>query len=181
MALAVEVELKDGYTADHCSRLQALSYATDQELGLSSTELYRLNYGAYLHDLGKVTVPIEILQKPAKLTAEEWTIMKRHPTTGREMLAATVLGDVGPLVEQHHERFDGSGYPYGLVGDDILPGAYIIAVADTYDAMTTDKVYRKDLGPKVSFAELTKYAGIHYAKEVVEAFFAAVKRTEATL
>ena len=178
MALAVEVELKDGYTADHCRRLQTLSYATGQELGLSSGELYRLNYGAYLHDLGKVRIPLEILQKPAKLTSEEWLVMKGHPTFGREMLVTTLLDDVGPLVEQHHERFDGSGYPYGLAKDEVVPGAYIVAVADTYDAMTTDRVYRKALSPEVSFAELTKYAGTHYPKEVVKAFFSAVKRVE---
>ena len=178
MALAVEVELKDGYTADHCRRLQTLSYATGQELNLGSSELYRLNYGAYLHDLGKVRIPLEILQKPAKLTSEEWVVMKGHPTFGREMLATTLLENVGPLVEQHHERFDGSGYPYGLASNEVLPGAYIVAVADTYDAMTTDRVYRKALSPEVSLVELKKYAGIHYPKEVVKAFFSAVKRVE---
>jgi HD-GYP domain-containing protein (c-di-GMP phosphodiesterase class II) len=178
MALAVEVELKDGYTSDHCNRLQSLSYATGQELALSSSDLYRLNYGAYLHDLGKVRIPLEILQKPAKLTSEEWDVMKKHPTFGREMLGPTLLKDIGPLVEQHHERFDGSGYPYGLSNDEVLIGAYIVAVADTYDAMTTDRVYRKALSPEVSFAELEKYAGTHYPREVVKAFFSAVKRIE---
>ena len=178
MNLAVEVELKDGYTADHCRRLQELSNATGQELGLSATSLYHLNYGAYLHDVGKVKVPIEILQKPSKLDPDEWTIIKQHPSFGRELLEPTFMNVAAPIVEQHHERLDGSGYPYGLAGDNIRVESYIVAVADTYDAMTTDRSYRKALSPELAFTELEKYADIHYPEEVVKAFFSAVKRTE---
>jgi HD-GYP domain-containing protein (c-di-GMP phosphodiesterase class II) len=178
MHLAVEVEQKDGYTSEHCLRLQKLSYATGQKLTLEPYRLHRLNYGAYLHDLGKVRVPIEILQKPAKLTPEEWEVIKQHPTYGREMLSATPLGDIGCVVEQHHERLDGSGYPLALSKENILVESYIVAVADTYDAMTTDRPYRKALAPEVAFAELEKYAGVHYPKEVVKAFSSAVKQVE---
>jgi HD-GYP domain-containing protein (c-di-GMP phosphodiesterase class II) len=178
MSLAVEVECKDGYTSEHCLRLQELSYATGQELALEPFRLHRLNYGSYLHDLGKVRVPIEILQKPAKLAPEEWEVIKQHPTYGREMLSGTPLNDIGCIVEQHHERLDGSGYPYALSGENILVESYIVAVADTYDAMTTDRPYRKALSPEVAFAELEKYAGIHYPLEVVKAFSSAVKRVE---
>jgi HD-GYP domain-containing protein (c-di-GMP phosphodiesterase class II) len=178
MRLAVEVELKDGYTSEHCQRLEKLSYATGQELALEPYRLHRLNYGSYLHDLGKVRVPIEILQKPAKLTSEEWQVIKQHPTYGREMLKATPLDDIGSIVEQHHERLDGSGYPFGLSSENILVESYIVAVADTYDAMTTDRPYRKALAPEIAFAELEKYAGIHYPLEVVKAFSSAVKRVE---
>ena len=172
--LAVEVELKDGYTSDHCRRIQHLSYATGQALGLSAEQLYRLDYGAYFHDVGKLEVPEEILQKPGKLTPEEWCVIKEHPRAGYNILKGTYLEAAGKIVEQHHERFDGSGYPYGLRGDDILTEAYIVAVADTFDAMTTDRPYRKALSAEVAFTEIRKYAGIHYPVEVVEAFFRAV-------
>ena len=173
MHLAVEVEQKDGYTADHCRRLQKLSHATAEVLGLGSNQLYRLNYGAYLHDLGKVKIPLEILQKPTKLTSQEWSIVKRHPIDGRALLHGTQLEEAGIILEQHHERFDGSGYPYGLQGNQVLIESYIVAVADTYDAMTTDRPYRKALSQEEAFAELQKYTGIHYPEEVVEAFLVA--------
>ena len=166
--------MKDGYTADHCRRLQRLGCATGQQLGLSQAELYRLDFGSLLHDVGKVKVPVEILQKSGKLTPEEWTIIKQHPTMGCEVLNATFLKEAGIVVEQHHERMDGSGYPYGLSGKDILTESYVVAVADTYDAMTTDRPYRKALSDEVAFEEIRKYGGVHYPREVVDAFFAAV-------
>ncbi len=176
MRLAVDVEVRDGYTAEHCERLQTLAYATGQELGLSSERLHLLDYGAYLHDIGKIKVPLEILQKPAALNASEWQIVKQHPTFGRELLETTFLSDAGTIVEQHHERLDGSGYPHGLAGDDILVESSIVAVADTYDAMTTDRPYRRALRPEEAFRELERYAGHHYPKEVVAAFVSALGR-----
>ena len=94
---------------------------------------------------------------------------------GCEVLNATFLKEAGIVVEQHHERMDGSGYPYGLSGKDILTESYIVAVADTYDAMTTDRPYRKALSDEVAFEEIRKYAGVHFPKEVIDAFFAAVE------
>jgi HD-GYP domain-containing protein (c-di-GMP phosphodiesterase class II) len=173
MRLAVEVELKDGYTAGHCLRLQKLSFATGRELGLSSHQLHLLDHGAYLHDVGKVKVPLEILQKPTSLTAAEWAWIKRHPTFGREMLEPTFVRGSGAIVEQHHERLDGSGYPFGLSGDEILTESYIVAIVDAYDAMTTDRTYRKALPAGEAESELQRYAGIHYPKELVTAFLAA--------
>ncbi len=176
MRLAVEVEIKDGYTSEHCRRLQVLSYAAGQELGLPQDRLYLLDYGAYLHDVGKVRVPASVLQKPSALTRAEWALMKKHPIFGRELLEKTYLKRAGTIVEQHHERFDGSGYPYALTRDEILPESYIVAVADTYDAMTTDRPYRRASPPEQAFAELRKYAGIYYPAEVVEAFISIVKK-----
>ena len=176
MRLAVEVEVKDGYTAEHCRRLQVLSYAAGQELGLTQDRLYLLDYGAYLHDVGKVKVPAHILQKPSALTRAEWALMKKHPIFGRELLEKTYLKRAGTIVEQHHERFDGSGYPYALSKDNILLESYIVAVADTYDAMTTDRPYRRASSPEHAFAELRKYAGIYYPKEVVRAFISVVRK-----
>ena len=173
--LAVEVEMKDGYTADHCLRLQSLSYAIGQEFGLGSKRLHILDYGAYLHDVGKIRVPLAILNKPAKLTPEEWEVIKKHPTYGRELLDQTFMKAAGTIVEQHHERSDGSGYPHGLSGDEILIESSIVAVADTFDAMTTNRPYRKASTQAEALAEIRKYAGIHYPKEVVKAFCSATK------
>ena len=173
--LAVEVELKDGYTAYHCERLHDLSFSTGQVLDLPSDRLMLLGYGAYLHDVGKIRVPLAILTKPGKLTAREWKVIKKHPTYGRELLAQTFMKEAGTIVEQHHERSDGSGYPKGLLGNDILIESYIVAVADTFDAMTTDRPYRKASTQAEALAELRKYAGIHYPKEVVKAFCSSLK------
>ncbi len=178
MRLAVEVEEKDGYTSEHCARLRDLSNATARNLALDVDQCYRLSYGAYLHDVGKLKVPLDILQKPTSLTPEEWAVIKQHPTYGRELLGGTLLADVGVIVEQHHERMDGSGYPYGLSHGEILTESYIVAVADTYDAMTTDRPYRAALAPAVAFAELEKFADVHYPREVVCAFRAAVAVVE---
>lgn len=168
--LAVEVELKDGYTAGHCERLQELSYQTGVKLGLSTTELHRLAFGAYLHDVGKIRVPLVILNKPGKLMPDEWSVIKKHPEYGRELLSSTSMHEAGTIVEQHHERFDGSGYPYGLAGNDILVEAAIVAVADTFDAMTTTRPYRAAVSPTEALAEIHRHANIHYPEEIVSAF-----------
>lgn len=178
MKLAVEVEERDGYTAEHCLRLQRLSFATGKAVGLNAHRLHLLDYGSYLHDVGKAKVPVEILQKPSSLTAEEWLIIKEHPRFGRELIEPTFIRDAGPIVEQHHERMDGSGYPFGLRGDEILTEAYIVAIADTYDAMTTDRSYRKALPAESAFAELRRFADIHYPSEIVEAFMEVVGTIE---
>lgn len=177
--LAVEVELKDGYTADHCLRLQDLAYAAAHELGLPPARLRLLDYGAFLHDVGKLYVPLSILNKPGRLTPEEWTVIKKHPTYGRELLAPTFLRDAGGIVEQHHERLDGSGYPFGLAKDDVLIESYIVAVADTFDAMTTDRPYARARTEEEALAELERLAGIHYPEEVIRAFRAGLRRFKA--
>jgi len=173
--LAEEVEQKDGYTAEHCSRLQRLSKRTGKLLHLSADRMLKLGLGARLHDLGKVNVPLEILQKPSKLNALEWEVIKKHPTYGRQLLENSNMEGVGIIIEQHHERMDGSGYPFGLKGNEILTESYIVAVADTFDAMTTNRPYRKALSEKTAFEELNKYADKHYPKVVVDAFIEANK------
>jgi HD-GYP domain-containing protein (c-di-GMP phosphodiesterase class II) len=180
MRLAVEVELKDGYTSGHCLRLQRLSFATGKEVGLDSHRLYLLDHGAYLHDVGKVRVPVEILQKPAALTEDEWMVIRQHPTFGREMLEPTFVRAAGQIVEQHHERMDGSGYPFGLGSEEILPESYIVAIVDTYDAMTTDRVYRAALPAAEARTELIAKSGIHFPRELVKAFLSTVDRLEPT-
>ncbi|MEW8986111.1 MAG: HD-GYP domain-containing protein, partial [Bacillus sp. (in: firmicutes)] len=172
--LAVMVEEKDGYTAEHCERIKELSMLIGTKMELTTDELYILNLGAFLHDIGKVKVPDHILNKPGKLTDEEYEIMKMHTTWGRETLENTNIPELikaGKIVEQHHERFDGKGYPKQLQGDEILIQAAIISVVDTFDAMTTDRVYRKGLSVDTALAELERNIGTMFHPKVVETFF----------
>lgn len=169
---AVQIEQKDGYTADHCDRIKELSMMVGEVLELSSDEIYILNLAAYLHDIGKVKVPIEILNKPSKLTEDEYEIMKQHTTWGNEILTATnriELIKAGAIVEQHHERFDGKGYPNNLKGDEISLEAAIISVVDAFDAMTSDRVYRKGMDIEMALAEIERNKGKMFNPQVVEA------------
>ncbi|WP_442598555.1 HD domain-containing phosphohydrolase [Neobacillus sp. D3-1R] len=174
MDLAVSVEQKDGYTADHCNRIKELSMMVGEVMGLSPDELYILNLAAFLHDIGKIKVPNEILNKPAGLTDDEYEIMKQHTTWGRETLTATEIVDLvkaGEIVEQHHERFDGKGYPNQLKGEEIRIEAAIITVVDAFDAMTSDRVYRKGMEKDIALNEIMKNKGTMFHPLVVDAFF----------
>lgn len=168
--LAVSVEEKDGYTRDHCRRIRDLSMAVGTRLGLNPLQQYHLYHGSFLHDLGKVGVPDQILRKPGALTAAEWEIMKQHPTIGGQMLSATLFAGSAFILEQHHERIDGSGYPLGLTGDQISVEAQIVAVVDSFDAMTTDRVYRPGMPKEVAVRELESLAGRLFSTNIVEAF-----------
>lgn len=168
--MTLAVEEKDGYTAEHCRRIQDLSDRIGRQLQLPPVRLDVLLYGSYLHDLGKVGVPDSILNKPESLTPEEWEIMKQHPVLGRDMVMRTPAAPAAYILEQHHERLDGSGYPRGLKGDEITLEAQIVAVADTYDAMTSDRVYRKGMSKADAVAELRRCAGRLFREDVVNAF-----------
>jgi len=173
MDLAVSIAEKDGYTVDHCSRINRLSMLMGEELGFNAKQLLVLNKASFLHDVGKVQVPLAILQKPSKLTSEEWEIMKKHTIYGREILEKTklpVLVDAGPIVEQHHERYDGKGYPYGLKKQEISLEASIIAVVDSYDAMTTDRVYQKGRSKEDALEEILRCRGTMYNPDIVDLF-----------
>lgn len=158
-----------GETEEHCSRMRQLSYAMGRTLGLSQHRLHLLDYAAYFHDIGKIDVPNEILQKPGALNTAEWNIIKQHPGFGRALLDGTFIEEASEIVEQHHECLDGSGYPYGLTAPDILLEASIISVADAYDAMTSSRPYRPALSRAEAVSELKRYAGRHYPEEVVAA------------
>lgn len=173
--LADEVELKDKGAAEHCKRVRDLSLQMGRRLGLPDHRLLLLDHGAYLHDVGKVEVPLEILLKPAALTAQEWDVIKMHPIYGQRMVKKTFLKDVGPIIEQHHERFDGSGYPYGLAGEDVLLESYIVAVADAFDAMTTSRPYHQAMTQQQAVAEIERGRGRFYPDKVVLAFLASVE------
>jgi HD-GYP domain-containing protein (c-di-GMP phosphodiesterase class II) len=130
-----------------------------------------LEFGSLLHDIGKIGVPDAILRKPAKLTEAEWIKMREHPLHGQRILQGIqFLEGAARVVAQHHERWDGSGYPHGLRGDEIDLNARIFAVADAFDAMTSDRVYRRGRQYEVAAAELDAFAGRQFDPEVVEAF-----------
>lgn len=137
------IESADSYTHGHCERVAAYAEQVAVALGLSDTELTTIRLGAYLHDLGKVKVPHEILNKPGRLTAEEFAVIKRHPAWGVELLAEVEFPwDLKPIIRWHHEKHDGSGYPDGLAGDRIPLAAQIIGIVDVFDALTTTRSYR---------------------------------------
>jgi HD-GYP domain-containing protein (c-di-GMP phosphodiesterase class II) len=149
-ALANAVEARDAYTGHHAERVAAYGLELARAAGLALAEDPQTEFGFLLHDVGKVAVPDAILFKPAPLTAEERLLMEQHPMIGWEILRdIDFLGDAKLVVRHHHERWDGRGYPDGLSGDDIAPAARLFAVADTLDALTTDRPYR----PAGSFAD----------------------------
>ena len=124
-----------------------------------------------MHDIGKIGVPDDILRKPGELTEQEWALMKRHPVIGAEILALVrPLHRVIPIVKHHQERYDGTGYPDGLAGEEIPLGARILAVVDAYSAMTDDRAYRRGLAPEQAFEELKRGAGTQFDPKVVEEF-----------
>ncbi|MGH4119598.1 HD domain-containing phosphohydrolase [Clostridium sp.] len=164
------VEEKDLYTHGHGLRVRNYTMKISKLLGLSGNRFENIIIASLCHDIGKVFVPIEILNKPGKLTKEEFDFIKKHPTDGAKMTQGTFMENLDQMIVQHHERIDGSGYPNGLKGDEILLEAKIIALADSFDAMTSDRSYRKAMDNQVAFNELKSLSGIHYDKKVVEAF-----------
>jgi putative nucleotidyltransferase with HDIG domain len=140
------IESKDRYTRGHCQRVAFFACVLADSAGFNARSLFWFRIGALLHDIGKIIVPTEVLNKPGKLTEEEWAIMKRHPQAGLELVADIDFpGDIRAIIRNHHERWDGKGYPDGLAGGDIPLAARILCVADVYDALTTTRSYRAGL------------------------------------
>lgn len=162
---------RDAETYEHSKRVALFSLRLARELALERAEIESLALGALLHDIGKIRVPDAILHKPGKLNPEEWRRMRNHPLYGRQILSGMkFLEGASRVVVQHHEKWDGSGYPWGLAGKEIDRNARIFAVADAYDAMTSDRVYRAGLTYEAAAAELNQGAGTHFDPRVVEAF-----------
>ena len=168
--LAEALDVRDTGTAQHSQTVGHYSKLMARELSLAPHRVERLRIAGVLHDIGKIGVPDAILRKPGKLNDEEWTHMRRHPETGARILGGSGLDDIREWVLAHHERPDGRGYPRGLKASEIPLEARILAVADAYEAMTADRVYRKALGPEIARAELIRCAGSQFDADVVAAF-----------
>jgi HD-GYP domain-containing protein (c-di-GMP phosphodiesterase class II) len=173
--LVKNVEKKDIYTNNHNLRVEDYSVKIAKKLRLSSERLENLIFSSTFHDIGKIFVPDEILNKTGRLTEEEFNLIKRHPIDGEKMAQGTFMENLSKIISQHHERIDGTGYPNGLKGDEILLEAKIIALADSYDAMTSDRSYRKAMDSSVAFKELKSLSGIHYDESVLKAFEEVLK------
>lgn len=170
-SLNMAIEAKDMYTAGHCDRVTEYSLAIADEIGMNDKEKVRLIYGATVHDIGKIGIPGTIINKPGKLSDEEFERIKSHPEKGFNILKEIhFLEDSIPIVYQHHERYDGKGYPQGLAGEEIDLSARIVAIADTYDAMTSDRAYRQALTSDVALAEIKRNSGSQFDPMLVEAF-----------
>jgi diguanylate cyclase (GGDEF)-like protein len=179
-ALAAALEARDGYTAEHARSVVTLAVAVGEELGLDPRMLRDVRLGATFHDIGKIAVPDAILHKPGRLTAEEFEIVKRHPATGERILAPVpFLTGVGRIVRHDHERWDGTGYPDGLRGEEIPIGSRIVFVVDAFDAMTSDRPYRAALSRDEARARLRAGAGTQFDPGVVAAFERVLDRRTA--
>jgi putative nucleotidyltransferase with HDIG domain len=164
------IESKDRYTQGHCERVAFFACVLADSAGFSARSLFWFRIGALLHDIGKIIVPTEVLNKPGKLTEEEWAIMKRHPEAGLELVADIDFpGDIRAIIRNHHERWDGTGYPDRLAGEAIPLAARILCVADVYDALTTTRSYRPGL-THARAAEIMKSSPGQFDPELLETF-----------
>ena len=170
-ALTAALETRDSETHGHSERVVTYSLRLGREYGLNSEQMKALEFGSLLHDIGKIGVPDSILRKPAKLTEEEWVRMREHPLHGQQILRGIeFLQGASRVVAQHHEKWDGTGYPLGLRGEEIDINARIFAVADAFDAITSDRVYRRGKPYEAAAQELDDWAGRQFDPKVVEAF-----------
>jgi putative nucleotidyltransferase with HDIG domain len=169
-SLSATVDARDAYTAGHSRRVQQLALAVGRELGLSQAELDLLGHAALFHDIGKLAIPDAVLLKPGSLTSDEWALMQRHAEEGARIIDRLgFLNDAVPAIRHHHERFDGTGYPDGLAGDDIPLGARIIHVADALDSMLTTRIYRAARPADEALEELRRGAGTQFCPRCVSA------------
>jgi HD-GYP domain-containing protein (c-di-GMP phosphodiesterase class II) len=179
MLLGDVVERDDDYTGAHSRAVVELAVAVGRRLGLDDGRMIKLEFGALLHDVGKIAVPKEILHKDGPLSEDEWTVMRQHTVEGQRMLETVggVLGAVGRIVRSSHERWDGNGYPDGLAGEAIPVEARICAASDAFSAMTTDRPYRAAMSLEAAIAELERNAGTQFDPRVVEALVAELAAT----
>lgn len=170
--LADSLEEKDSYTRNHCDRVTRYSLAIAQKMGLNEEEMLSLEFAGLLHDIGKIGIPSEIINKQGTLTCEEYEVIKRHPEIGYDLLKNMAFLDTSSrILLQHHERIDGKGYPYGLEADEIDQLAKILAIADAYDAMTTVRPYRMErLSNEQVIDEFTRHKNTQFDEKIVEVF-----------
>ena len=178
-AITRAMEKRDPYTAGHQARVGVIAEAIAREMGLDAERLEGVRVGAHMHDVGKISVPSEILTRPGKLTAAEFAIIKAHPEIGHDIVKDVDFPwPVARMILEHHERVDGTGYPKGLKGEEILLEARIISVADVFEAMTAHRPYRPALGMEVSLDYLRDHRGTHFDPQAVDALFELVRRCE---
>ena len=169
--LVITLEAKDKYTSGHSRRVTEYGVTIAKALNFPPAELEKMEWAGLLHDIGKIGIRLESLNKPKKITREEHEMFKDHTVMGKQILESIhFLRDIIPLVYHHHEWYDGSGYPEGIKGDKIPLGARVLTVADSYDAMTSDRPYRKAMSSEEAVAELNRYAGIQFDPRVVAVF-----------
>ncbi|MBN2037198.1 MAG: response regulator [Chitinispirillaceae bacterium] len=175
-AFAIAVEAKDLYTSGHSENVMKYAVMIAKHLDLSHAEIERVKYAGLLHDIGKIGVSEYILNKPGKLTPQEFHEIKKHPEIGAKIIAdVPFLKSLVPLVLHHHEFYGGGGYPHGIAGEDIPLGARILSVADAYEAMTSDRPYRKSLSQETAFSILDTQRGIQFDPAIVDAFLAVTR------
>lgn len=171
------INAKDRYTFGHSERVVCYSRVIAEALGLRGEDLKTLIYGAYLHDIGKIEIDREILNKQGALTEDEWEIIKKHPNWGADIIKPiSSLTDSLPVILYHHEKLEGSGYPFGLKGREIPLSARILAVADSFDAMTTDRPYKKAMPLKEAIKELERGCNTHFDSKIVKAFVQVIDK-----
>ena len=174
--LRYTVEAKDSYTRGHSDRVSEFSVLLGKHLGLSDQDLEHLRLGGLFHDIGKIGVPDIILQKNSKLTDDEYSQIKQHPNIGVHILSnATIFNDILPIVEHHHEKFDGTGYPKNLAGNDIPYLARIAAIADSFDAMASRRAYRDSLPLDVIISEFERCKGTQFDPQMADVFLDILK------
>lgn len=176
-SLSLTVEARDPYTAGHQKRVAAIAVAIAERMALSDSQIKGIQMAGYIHDLGKIAVPAEILSKPSRLSEPEFNLLKNHPEVGYEILKDIDFPmPIAGIVYQHHERIDGSGYPRGLTGGDILLEAKIMAVADVVEAMSSHRPYRPSLGIDKAIEEISSRRAVAYDSDVVAACLEVIRK-----
>ncbi|MCZ6917158.1 MAG: HD domain-containing protein [Gemmatimonadetes bacterium] len=177
-ALARTIDAKSAWTAGHSERVTSMAVAIGQEMELPEEDIERLNRGGLLHDIGKIGIPAEVLDKPGRLDEEETATMRSHVTVGARILEPIgAYADVIPIVLSHHEHYDGQGYPHGLAGEEIHFLARVLAVPDVFDAMSSDRPYREGMGLTKVISIIRESSGSHFDPRVVDAFVSLMKKT----
>jgi hypothetical protein len=172
-ALALALEAKDPYTAGHSERVRQMASRLAQRLGMGEDDIQHIANGCILHDIGKIGINREILNKPGRLDNDEMEVVRQHPRLGHAIVIPLALNPaVSSIVRLHHERFDGNGYPDGLTGEEIPPAVRVVAICDAFDAMTTDRPYRSSLPKKEAYRRLQEAAGTQFDPDMVEEFMA---------
>lgn len=177
VSLANAIDARDSYTGDHSQRMADMASRVCRKMGFPDKDIDAIHWAAILHDIGKIGVPDKILNKKGSLTKREWAIMKQHPTIGAQIVAPVkILSPVAPIIESHHEKFDGSGYPAGLEGEDIPILSRILSVVDAYIAIRDERIYSESHTHKQAVAELRRCSGTHFDPQVVDIFCKTIRK-----